>query len=133
MKWDDDYFFDINYGLKEGFNFEKMDIVETNYLIPWSIEHVEYELQQKYSKTLINVIENLSKSPIEIKFYKEWFKRYYKNNKNSALIPEFCGTRHMFYCYKNGNEYTLKHSFDYKPINVRFDFAVINFLNRRCY
>lgn len=131
LKWDENNFFDINYGLKEKCSFEKMDIVENNSLVPWSIEHVEFELQQKYSTTLEKVIKNLSKSPIEIKFYEEWFEQYYHNKKNPALIPEFCGTRKMFYCYKNGDEYTLKSDLKYKPINVRFDFAVINFLKQK--
>lgn len=127
LKWDSNKFYDINYGLKNGYNFQKTELVENNSLTPWSIEHVENELLSKYNRSLIDILKELSESPIEIKFYEEWIKRYYNNKNNPALIPEFCGTRKMFYCYKNGDEYTLKHSFEYQPVNVRFDFAIVNF------
>lgn len=131
LRWNSNMFYDINYGLKDEYNFEKMDIVEDNDLIPWSIKHIETELQQKYSKSLLDILKNLSSSPIEIEFYEGWLNRYYSDNNNPGLMPEFCGTRKMFYCYKNGEEYTLKYDSDYDAINVRFDFAVVNFSKQK--
>jgi hypothetical protein len=99
LQWDKGLFYDINYGLKDEYNLEKMDIVESCNLIPWSIEHVEFELNNKYSTSLENILLNLSRSPIEVKFYKEWMKYFFSDKSSPALIPEFCGDRHLYYCF----------------------------------
>lgn len=116
LRWDDNLFYDINWGLKNKSDFQKTKIVESNNMIPWSIEHVEYELKTKYQKDIRSVLLELSQSPIEKIFYEEWLKLYFIDHKNPAIIPEFCGTRKMFYCYKDSN---------YQ--NIRYDFAVINY------
>ena len=103
LKWNAQSFYDINWGLKNGYDFERTDIVENNDMIPWSITHVEYELMTKYRKNIMTVLLELSKSPIEKIFYNEWFSLYYNDKRNPALIPEFCGTRRMFYCYRDIN------------------------------
>lgn len=58
LKWDEQLFYDINWGLKNGYDFEKTDIVENNDMIPWSILHVEYELMTKYGKILRQFYQN---------------------------------------------------------------------------
>lgn len=130
LRWDDNLFYDINWGLKNKSDFQKTEKVENNDMIPWSVEHVEKELMTKYKKDLKSVLTELSKSPIEKKFYEEWLLTYYNDYNNPAIIPEFCGTRKMFYCYKdiNGN-YSLKTSKFYQ--NIRYDFAVINYRKQR--
>lgn len=128
LKWDKELFYDINWGLKDGSNFEKTYLVENNNMIPWSIAHVEHELMTKYKKNIMTVLLELSKSPIEKKFYEEWLSSYYNNKKNPAMIPEFCGTRRMFYCYRDvKGRYSFEMSEDCVAVNVRYDFAVINY------
>lgn len=127
LKWDDKMFYDINWGLKNGSDFEKTNVVENNDMIPWSIEHVEYELMTKYGKNIRTVLSELSNSPIERKFCEEWFSLCYANKKNPALIPEFCGTRRMFYSYKVNGRYSLQPSEYCSTVNVRYDFARINY------
>ena len=128
IRIDPDRFYDINYGLQNGCCFQKTEIVENSVLIPWTIEHVERELETKYNTNLRSVLEQLSTSPIEVAFFNRWFERYYDNKQNPAIIPEFCGDRRMYYCYKDTEgHYTLDYDKDFKPVNVRFDFAVLNF------
>lgn len=132
LRWDENNFYDINWGLKDGYNFEKTEIVESTEDIPWSIQHVENQLCLGYHKNLETVLKELSHSPIEIKFYTEWFRRYYSDKRNPALIPEVCGTRKMFYCYKDTKgEYSLNASKDSVPVNVRYDFAIINYKKQK--
>ncbi|EOU2126220.1 hypothetical protein C4D39_03275 [Clostridium perfringens] len=133
FNWDKERYFDINYGLKGGYNFQKMDLVENLEVIPWSIEHVEDELEKKYNGSLKDVLKKLSNSPIEKMFYEEWIRRYYKHKEKPALIPEFCGGRKKFYCCKDdkGNYNLNRTSFYDKAVNVRFDFAVINFKKQK--
>lgn len=128
LKWDNQLFYDINWGLKNGYNFEKTDMVENSDMIPWSIAHVEHELMTKYRKNIQIVLLELSKSPIEKIFYEAWFSLFYNDKRNPAIIPEFCGTRKMFYCYRDVNgRYSFKHTDDCVPVNVRYDFAIINY------
>ena len=102
-------------------------MVENNNMIPWSIAHVENELMIKYGKNIMTVLCELSKSPIERIFYKEWLSLYYNDKRNPAIIPEFCGTRRMYYCYRDVNgRYSFEQSEDCVVVNVRYDFAVIN-------
>jgi len=95
--------------------------------IPWSIKHVEEELRIMYNKDLITVLRELSKSPIEEMFYKQWIEKFYDNKNNPAIIPELCGTRRMFYCYKDQQGYySFNESTNSKLVNFRFDFSIIN-------
>lgn len=120
-------FYDINYGLKNGSDYEKADVVQNLNITPWSINHVEDELLSKYGNYIPSVFSQLCNSPIEIAFYNEWLERYYSNINNPALIPEFCGSRSMYYCNKDiYGRYSFEASEDSKNVNVRFDFAVIN-------
>lgn len=132
LKWNEQKFYDINWGLKHGHNFEKTYTVENNDMIPWSIEHVENELMTKYNENLETVLLKLSDSYIEKEFYKTWYSLYYNEKRNPAIIPEFCGTREMFHCYKDKNRrYSLKESEDCSEVNVRYDFAIINYKKQK--
>ena len=132
IRWEDSKFFDINYGLKNGSDFEKTDIVENLTLIPWSIEHVENELKDKYIIDLKYVLDLLCESPIEKIFYERWMERFYIDKRNPALIPELCGTRNMYYCYKDlSGRYSFEYSNKAKSVNVRFDFCVINYKKQK--
>lgn len=132
IDWGKNYY-DINWGLKNNnFDYEKANIVENNDMIPWSIEHVEYELMKKYNKNLENVLSELSTSYIEKKFYEKWLSMYYNEKKNPALIPEFCGTRQRYWCYKDNKDlYFLNSGKDRMWVNVRYDFAVINYSKQK--
>lgn len=132
LKFNEELFYDINYGLQNGCCFQKTENVENSVVLPWSIEHVENELATKYNTNLRTVLESLSQSPIEVKFFNRWFERYYEQKKNPAIIPEFCGDRRMYYCYKEpSGRYTLEYDKDYQAVNVRFDFAVLNFTRQK--
>ena len=132
LRWDKQLFYDINWGLKNGSDFEKTVTVENNDMIPWSIEHVEYELSTKYGKNIATVLTELSKSSIEKIFYEKWFSLYYDDKRNPALIPEFCGTRRMFYCYRDvDGHYSFESSENCVAVNVRYDFAVINYSKQK--
>lgn len=132
LRWDATRFFDINYGLKNGSDFEKTDIVENLTVFPWSIEHVENELNEKYATDLVGVFNLLCGSPIEQAFYGRWLERFYFDRHNPALIPEVCGTRSMYYCHRDVNGvYSFEYTEYAKPINVRFDFAVINYKKQK--
>lgn len=132
LKFNAELFYDINYGLQNGHCFQKTENVENSVVLPWSIDHVERELSSKYNTNLRLVLEHLSTSPIEIMFFEHWFQRYYGNKNNPAIIPEFCGDRQMYYCFKDlDDRYTLEYDKDYQPVNVRFDFAVVNFSRQK--
>lgn len=121
LDWDNDLYFNINYDI-----YKKAHDLQSDNVTPYSIEHVERELQ-KYSIDLKTTLSKLSRSPIEIKFYNEWFKRYYSNKNNPALIPEFCGSPYPYYCYKHEGTYVLnRKSYKDKYVKVRYDFAIIN-------
>jgi len=129
IRWENkqERFYDINWGLKMGSNYEKIKSIEGVNTIPWSIKHVEEELRIKYNKDLITVLRELSKSPIEEMFYKQWIEKFYDNKNNPAIIPELCGTRRMFYCYKDQQGYySFNESTNSKLVNFRFDFSIIN-------
>jgi hypothetical protein len=141
LKWNKDLFFDINYGLYKGtHNYIKTEIVEGEKLIPWTIAHVNKELEE-YNTDLPSVLRNLSTSYIEKKFYEYWIENYYRENSMlPAIIPEICGTRSMFYCIKCNGHYYLKvadiekserQKYGYKQVNVRFDFAIINWYKQK--
>lgn len=131
-RWEKSKFFDINYGLKNGSDFEKTDAVENIVLFPWSIEHVENELKEKYNKDLECVFKLLCESPIGKNFYEHWRENFYRDKKNPALIPELCGTRNMYYCYKDiRGRYSLESLDNTKSVNVRFDFAVVNYKKQK--
>lgn len=141
-RWDDNLFYDINYGLQKGsHNYKKTDIVEGETLIPWTIEHVNAELSG-YDIDLPTVLTKLSRSPIEQLFYKHWLDKYYSlDHSLPALIPEICGTRAMFWAKKYRDTYYLKTSDiprklwsdDHIPrsVNIRFDFVIINWYKQK--
>ncbi|WP_159479036.1 DUF2726 domain-containing protein [Chryseobacterium sp. 18068] len=127
--------YDINFGLKDGYNFIETKELKNLKVLPWTIEHVNKELLDKYTCTLKESIEKVSTSFLEKTFSEYWFKHYYSDNSNSALIPEVCGMRSKFYYYNyNNHNYTTRAEIPVKglidkikPINFRFDFLVINF------
>lgn len=139
--WDDDESYDINFGLYKGtHNYMNTEIVEGETLIPWTIAHVNEQLKG-YDTNLPEVLEQLSKSPIEIKFYKYWLDKYYDENSDlPAIIPEVRGTRNNFYCYKCNDSYYLKtkdiprseREIDtYRSVNIRFDFMIVNWYKQK--
>jgi hypothetical protein len=140
-RWNDDNFFDINYGLYKGsHNYKRTDIVEGESLIPWTIEHVNSELAG-YNTDLKNILDSLSTSPIEKMFYEHWIENYYKKDKSlPAIIPEVCGTRSFFWTEQCNGHYYIKQSdipekerriFKTKSVNIRFDFLILNWYKQK--
>ncbi|RAP26645.1 hypothetical protein C2W64_01361 [Brevibacillus laterosporus] len=130
LRWEEMKNFDIGYGLKEngtnGYSNEKTEIVENTELIPWSVTHVENELREKHGTCLKDCLISLSTSPIEKMFYEYWLEHFYHPD-NPAIIPEIYGERHHYSCYKLDDNYSLRFSLNSKTVNVRFDFAIVNF------
>lgn len=127
--WDKNNYYDIIFGVQERIS-DKISQEELSSLPykPWTVAHVETILKNKYSKDLLSVLNELSLSPIEIQFYKKWVSDYYSNPNNPALLPEISGSQIKIYCYKDPNGVYYS---DYKegriPVNVRYDFGVINY------
>ncbi|MEK4870021.1 MULTISPECIES: hypothetical protein [unclassified Niallia] len=140
-RWNEDLFFDINYGLYKGsHNYKKTEIVEGESLIPWTVEHVNTELAG-YDTDLPTVLESLSTSPIEKMFYQYWLDNYYKKDTSfPAIIPEVCGTRSFFWAEQCNGHYYLKLSdipdkerrmHDTNSTNIRFDFQILNWCKQK--
>lgn len=135
-KWDE---YDINFGLKEteeGYGF----INDTDFAAllgqydPWSIKHVEKELQEKHNTNLQNALEKLSLPGIERKLANEWLEKYYQDDKNPALIPQLRGTGKKFWVKKENDLYKIG-DVDFSGGTgftvIRFDFAVINYRKQK--
>lgn len=136
LNLDGDKSYDINFGLYKGtHNYMNTEIVEGETLIPWSISHVDEKLKG-YNTSLPMVLNQLSRSPIEKVFFDYWLDNYYEEGSDlPAIIPEVRGTRSLFYCTVCNGHYYLRPrdipgfgetSLDYRSINVRFDFMIVN-------
>lgn len=133
-------YFDINFGLKDGHNFIETNELKNLSVIPWTIEHVNNELDEKYDTNIVECLNKLSTSHLEKIFIEYWTKHYYQDN-NPAIIPEICGLRSKFYYYKyGGNIYTTKKELpsnyienlnELKNVNFRYDFLVANFKKQK--
>jgi hypothetical protein len=137
MKWDENNFYDINFGLKEAFRFRETSVLENIKYLPWTNEHVNSELDEKYNCNILHCLDKLSTSYLEKKFVEYWKLNYYSSN-NPALIPEVCGFRSNFYYYTyKENVYTNKTELleqitsPIKNVNFRYDFLVVNFKNQK--
>lgn len=132
--WDQTMFFDISFGLKLGHSYIETEKLKKYPHTPWSILHVQEQLNSLYQSNLENALKSLSNSPIEIAFYKYWLENYFKNSENPALIPEVCGFRAKFYYYEFEDKIYSSHNEigkpfdlgDVHPKNFRFDFFVSN-------
>lgn len=133
LKWNKDKFFDISFGLKDSFRFIETKELEKIEFLPWSIEHVNSELKEKYNSNILECLEKLSTSHLEKIFVDYWKKNYY-SLKNPCIIPEVCGFRsNFYYCVFKDNIYSKKSEIleedksSTEYVNFRFDFLVINF------
>lgn len=125
--WDRKSYFDINFGLKNGYNFIKTDELEKLTTIPWTINHVNKELNEKCNTDLLQCLGRLSTSHLEKTFVEQWEKKFYKD-ENPALIPEVCGLRCRFFYNELGDNVSTKYiSREAKPVNFRYDFLIANF------
>lgn len=136
LKMDNTQFFDINFGLKGGYNFIETDVLMKLIANPWTVKHVNDELELKYNLDLVTCLNNLSKSHLEKLFIEHWINHYYHID-NPAIIPEVCGLRELFYyceykgnIYKTRNDIPKYYSDAYifaKWKNFRYDFLLANF------
>lgn len=131
--------YEITYGRKNGQGKLKLKDFDNIPFIPWTIEHLENELDNIYKTNLKTCLKTFSTSHLEILFYKYWLNNYYSNKNNPALIPEFCGTNFWFYYKRDNNDKIylvndVNYSEDYGRIffvNFRFDFLLINSLRNK--
>jgi hypothetical protein len=140
LHWDKSKYFDINFGLKGGHNFIETDELKNLTIIPWTVEHVNNELDIKHDTDIVQCLNKLSTSHLEKLFIEHWTKHYYQND-NPAIIPEVCGLRGKFYYYEyGGNVYTTIQEIpgnyfeifdDVKTVNFRYDFLVVNFKKQK--
>jgi hypothetical protein len=135
---DENYLFDINYGLKGRYSYVQTSELEKINYLPWTIEHVNSELKEKYNCNIFDCLEKLSTSYLEAKFVEYWKQNYASDNKNPAIIPEVCGLKSNFYYFThNENIYTQKSEIReeitsrVKISNFRYDFLVVNFKNQK--
>ena len=137
LKWDEKSFYDINFGLKEFFSFKETSALQNLRYLPWTVEHVNSELKEKYNCNIEDCLDKLSTSFLEKKFVEYW-KLNFNLKDNPALITEVCGFRSGFYYYTyNENVYTQKSEIKekitvpIKNVNFRYDFLVVNFKNQK--
>lgn len=130
-------FFDINYGRKGRFSYVQTSELEKIKYLPWTIEHVNSELNEKYNCNIFDCLEKLSTSYLEKQFVEYW-KRNFASDNHPALIPEVCGFKSDFYYFLyNQNIYAQKSQIieevtsPVKPVNFRYDFLVVNFRNQK--
>lgn len=137
--WQESKFFDISFGLKDGYNFIDTENLKKYPFKPWTINHVEHELHKKYGISLPEIFRLLSVSPIEKAFYEYWLENYYSEKENSALIPEVCGFRAKLYYYEYDEKIYPSYREipacaslpDVKPVNFRYDFFVSNSIRNK--
>jgi len=67
-KWVTNQFYEISYGMKTSVGYIPMSDFKRLSDIPWSVGFVNKELS-KIGKTLIEILQQLSESPLEQKFY----------------------------------------------------------------
>lgn len=137
LKWENNLFFDVNFGLKSGYEHIAIEELENILYKPWTIEHVNNQLLQNYNTNLLDCLESLSTSYLERKFVNYWKRKFYFP-ENSALIPEVCGLRKKFYYYKYADKIYSSKSEILSPItsqieeiNFRYDFLIANFKKQK--
>lgn len=135
LGWDESKYYDVNFGLKGGYDFIGTKNLENLQYIPWSIEHINSELATKYDSTLITCLSKLSTSHLEVLFVDYWKTHFYINKNNPAIIPEVCGLRPKFYYYELDDKiYATSKEMPAgkcKCINFRYDFLVANFQKQK--
>jgi len=137
MKWDENLFYEINFGRKSKYSYLQSKELEKIDINPWTIKHVNSELAEKYDCNILNCLEKLSTSYLENKFVEYWKQNYYSENR-PALIPEVCGLSSKFYYFKyKDNIYTQKSEILEETtervniVNFRYDFLIVNFKNQK--
>lgn len=138
LKWNKNLFFEINYGRKGKYSYLDTKELEKINVTPWTIKHVNLELEEKYNCNIFNCLELLSTSYLEKRFVQHWKDNYAFEDNIPAIIPEVCGLTSKFYyfMYKD-NIYTLKSEIlediteKIKIVNFRYDFLVVNFKNQK--
>jgi len=134
FSWDKSKFFDISFGLKDGYNYIETDDLKKYPFKPWVIKHVEQQLDEHYGIDIPHILKQLSTSPIEKQFYKYWLDNYYSDKDNPSIIPEVCGFRAKFYYYEYlGKVYATRKDIpeeaecrDVKSKNFRYDYFISN-------
>jgi hypothetical protein len=134
--WDKTSHFEISFGRLDNKRSDPMkssDLKGIKY-VPWSIEHLEIELDKYYQCNLLDVHALLCESPIEKQFVEFWQENFYRNKNNPALIPEVCALKGKFWCYEyDGRTFATwneipedAHEDDVRPKSFRLDFFINN-------
>lgn len=158
--WDKENHFKIRYGVDAKHQLIPARTLQNTNIVPWTVGHMETFLQREYNANLFEVLQRLSESPIEKKFFQYWYDNFGKKNKlTPCLIPQLCGEKFDFHMYRDARKenFSLDYvsckkicSFDDKgalvwksidgknieddidtKINVRFDFAIFNVYNNK--
>lgn len=132
LHWDKSKYFDISYGLKGGYNFVETEELKKYPYRPWTIRHVDHQLNNLFRVSLPDVFQLLCTSPLERSFYEYWLNNYYGAGDNPALVPEVCGFRARFWYleYKGlaypsyGELPPVDDPANIRAKNFRFDFFI---------
>lgn len=126
-------YYDIKYGLKNVNSLIKIEDYQKLDSTPWTVGHINSQLNLNYNLNLEKCLQQLSTSYIEQIFANYWIKNFYHSSSNVALIPEVSGLDEPFWYYQtqSGIYSNPKDSPEYgkliaKNINFRFDFMLIN-------
>lgn len=138
-----DFFFDISYGLKGKSGHDRMTTEELRKVdtIPWTLLHVNHELQKKYGKDLIEIYKKIPFNHYELDFHSFWFKNFYAD-EFPALLPRINSFRSQFgYIEYNGKMFKdfKDTGLDWYEPNIHFrrfkyDYLLINTkMQRSCF
>jgi hypothetical protein len=130
-------FFDINFGLQGANSYNRVSTEEYRNigLVPWTIKHVNHELQTKYGTDLKSILYNLPLNSSMVDITEHWLEQYYGDENNPALLPLLKTFRSPFYYYiYKGKYYASADSLgedrftpDSQSYQYGFDLCVLNF------
>ncbi|KAA8485385.1 hypothetical protein BDE36_2066 [Arcticibacter tournemirensis] len=130
-------FYDINFGLQGPNSHSRVTTEEYRNidLNPWTIKHVNHELQTKHGTDLKTILYNLPLNSSLVDITDHWLGNYYYDENNPALIPLLKTFRSTFYYYVyKGKYYASAESLgedrftpDSQYYQYGFDLCVLNF------
>lgn len=130
-------FYDLNFGLQGPNSYNRVSTEEYRNIefIPWTIKHVNHELQTKYATDLKTILYNLPLNSYMVDITEHWLANYYNDENNPALLPLLKTFRSSFYYYVFKEKYYAsaeslgeqRFSEESQYYQYGFDLCVLNF------